>query len=465
MNNLLTPLKPSVGHKAQFGIPKELSIPTSRDACSDAYALLSCTVELRGQAGPEWPRNKWADVDKIHERITFKALAWLLERIRHVDDNLRAWQQVNSPGDHLNCECCAPRAPELHWVRSAKKVVAVEDPVQAGEYERRLKRRPSPFVTQLKLSEDGIGSVRVGINIPSLLHRAASRLPTKNRTGTITVSWRLDTNFTPAANLNLPKFRILSNKQDKEHAQPPNFKLPLRKEQLRSLEWMIRQESSTAPPFIEEEISEAMLDPLSWRAEGMAQRPIHIRGGVLADQVGYGKTAITLGLIDCTSKGAEKEFTKKGGILGKIPVKGTLIVVPPHLTKQWGSEVKKFTGTRFKVLVITTVSNLNGCKIEDVQDADIIVVASNIFKSNVYLDNLQLLSGAGELPAKDGRHFNAQLRKTLSSLKSQVDLLQESGSLAVLDEIKASQKRCEFSPESFQIILKQPYSRGRGCCC
>lgn len=450
MNNSLTQLKPSTGHKAQFGIPNEdLSIPISRDACSDAHALLACVVELRGQAGSEWPRNKWAEVDKIHERITFKALAWLLERIRHVDDKLRAWQHVDAPEDHLNCERCAPRAPELHWIQSAKKVVAIEDPVQAGEYECRLKRRPSPFVTQLKLSEDGFGSVRVGINVPSLLHRAVSRLPSINRTGKITLSWRLDTNFTQTANLNLPKFRILSNKQDKEHTQPPNFKLPLRKEQLRSLEWMICQECTTAAPFMEEEISEAILDPLSWRAEGMARRPFHLRGGVLADQVGYGKTAITLGLIDCTSESVEKEFAKKGGIPGKIPVKGTLIVVPPHLTKQWDSEVRKFTGTRFKVLVITTVSNLNSCRIEDVQGADIIVVASNIFKSNVYLDNLQLFSGAGELPAKDGRYFNAQLQKNLSSLKCQVDLLQKDGSLAVLNEIKGSQKRCELFSENF----------------
>ncbi len=54
----------------------------------------------------------------------------------------------------------------------------------------------------------------------------------------------------------------MSNKLDKEHKQPPHFKTPLRKEQLRSLEWMILQESPEAAPFIEEEISEAILDPL-----------------------------------------------------------------------------------------------------------------------------------------------------------------------------------------------------------
>ncbi|KAJ3514723.1 hypothetical protein NLJ89_g2214 [Agrocybe chaxingu] len=455
-------IEPSIGQNAKYAVPAHgLEIPSSKDACRNAYALLTCKVSLRGQAGPEWSCGKWLEVDKIHERGTFKSLAWLLERIRQVDDSLHDWQEVETPESHLNCERCAPTAPELHWVFRDKKFVAVEDPVQAGEYERRLKSRPSPFVTQLKLAEDGTGFVRVGINIPSLLHRAVSRLPTKNRTERITLSGRLDTNFTPAATQNLPKFVILSNKRDKEHDQPPNFKIPLRKEQLRSLEWMIHQEFVEAPPFIEEEISEAILDPLGWRAEGRAQRPRFVRGGVLADQVGYGKTAITLGLIDCMSKNVDKEFSKKGRVAGKINVKATLIIVPPHLTRQWDSEVKKFTGNRFKVVVISTVSNLNSVKIEDIQKADIVIVASNIFKSSAYLDNLQTLAGGGDLPSKDGRHFTAQLEKNLIALKDQVERLQEEGSLAVLKEIKESQKRLQEDAAAAAALIASKRLKGK----
>lgn len=458
-------MKSSASQNAQFGIPgTNLAVPVSKEACKDAYALLTCTVDLRGQTGPEWTRGKWTEVDKVHERSTFKSLAWLLERVRHVDERLCEWQGVDTPEDHFNCERCAPTAPQISWAQQKKKMVAVEDPAQAGEYERRLKSRPSPFITQLKLEDNGTGTVRVGINIPSLLHRAVTRLPTKNRTEQVTMSWRLDTNFTPAANLNLPRFVIMSNKKDEEHTQPPSFKVPLRKEQLRSLDWMIGQESRAAEPFFEEEISEAVLVPLGWRAEGRAQRPIRIRGGVLADQVGYGKTAITLGLIDCTAKSVEKEFSKKARIPGKIHVKGTLIVVPPHLTKQWESEVRKFTKDRFKVVAIATVSNLNKVKIEDIQNADMIIVASNIFKSGVYLDNLQLLAGANAFPSNDGRHFNAQLEKTLGALKTQTDRLQDEGSRAVLDEIKNSQKRRKQRLQRKPSITDLFNSRGRGSC-
>lgn len=389
--------------------------------------------------------------------------------MKHVDDDLRLWQQVEVTDHQQNCERCAPTAPKLRWLQVGKKVLPVEDPVQAGEYERRLKRRPNPFVTQLKLDEDDIGCVRVGINIPTLLHRALSRLPSLNRTEQATLSWRLDTNYTPSVNTLLPRFAISSNKKDREHTQPPNFKIPLRKEQLRSLEWMLAQESNTVAPFVEEEISEAVMTPLGWRAEGRAQRPVRVRGGVLADQVGYGKTAITLGLIDCSEKGVKKEFAALKHIPGKIAVKGTLVIVPSHLTRQWNSEIEKFLGKgRFKVIAISTVANLNKVTIEDIQKADIIIIAGNIFKSGVYLDNLESLAAAGELPAKEGRHFNAQLEKSLEHLKKQVDRLQDEGGKAVLRAMKEGQARGMWSYVFVWTSTHSYFQSGRGkarkCC-
>lgn len=345
-------------------------------------------------------------------------------------------------------------------------MVPIEDPVQAGRYERSLKKRPTAFITQWRLDENNNGTVRVGINVTTLLHRALSRLPSKNGTEKPSLTWRLNTNFVPIAASILPKFVLMSNKNDKEHAQPPHFKIPLRKEQLRSLEWMIAQESSRAEPFVEEEISEAILSPLGWRAEGRARRAIHVRGGVLADQVGYGKTAITLGLIDCTSKEVDKEFEKTKRIPGKIALKATLIIVPPHLTRQWKSEVGKFMKNKPDILLLSTVSDLNKATIEDFQNADIIVVASNIFKSNVYLENLQLLAGGRELPSQDGRHFNALLQASLETLKKQTDRLQDEGSSAVMEAIHAARATgkliASLQLHQFDCLFFDSRSSGRG---
>src|ERR1700722_14767424 len=187
--------KPSPDRNARFFIPgPTLNIPVSNDACRHANALLICRVPLHSQAGPVWPRGQWKEVDKVHDGATFKELTWLLERIRHVDDHFASWQSVNMLSERANCERCAPTPPSLKWSKVTKKISAIEDHTQAGEYERNLKRRPSPFITQLKLDDDGTGIVRIGINIPSLVHRAISRLPTENRPEQPRVSWRLNHN-------------------------------------------------------------------------------------------------------------------------------------------------------------------------------------------------------------------------------------------------------------------------------
>jgi SNF2-related domain len=426
--------------------------------------LLVARVPLRSQAGPEWPKGAWQEVGQIHERATFRALSWLLERIKIVDGSFAAWQEIELPKDHSNCERCAPTAPSLRWIKRGKKAEAIEDSAEAGEYERRLKRRPAPFVTQLRLDDNGVGTVRIGVNVASLTHRAFARLPKAGRKGKPTLSWRLNTNFKPLVNLILPKFNLLSNRPDPEHQQPPHFeKFPLRVEQLRSLHWMLEQEKSDAPPFIEEEVSEAMLDPLGWRAEGRAQQPVHIRGGVLADQVGYGKTAITLGLIDCTRKEVRRELEKAAEITGKIRVKASLVIVPPHLTRQWSTEIQKFVSPKAKMNVVTiiTASNLNPLTVEKIVEADIVVVASNLFKSAAYLANLEAIAAGGSLPATDDRYFKARLDTALESLKGQVDRLREEGSVSVMDAIHAARKRGE-SVSSTLFFMYQPLPRRRG---
>ncbi|KAI0333863.1 hypothetical protein GY45DRAFT_1432004 [Cubamyces sp. BRFM 1775] len=435
-------LKPATGHDAVFATPSaSVRIDVSQDACKSATALLVCRVPLGDQAGSEWPRDAWMEVDKVHERSIFKSLAWLVERIRNIDDQFSDWQTASEVDDHqVQCHRCAPVSPDIRWTKVKKRIAAFEDTIQAGEYERSLKRRPAPFVTQLKLDENGLGIVRIGVNMTSLMHRALSRLPTTGRTEPATLSWRLNTDFTPSVKISLPKFKLSSNRRDVEHPQPPSFKIPLRPEQLRSLTWMLEQEKKDAPPFVEEEISEAILEPLGWRAEGRAQRPHRVRGGVLADEVGYGKTAISLGLIDCAADDVEKEFPKVKKMKGHIATKATIIIVPPHLTRQWDSEVRKFTKKRFEVVVLHTASNLNSLKIEDVMNADMVIVASNLFRSQVYQDNLEAFAGAGELPIQDGRFFDARLDISLKALQGQVQRLRDEGAEEVMEQIKEGRK-------------------------
>ena len=165
----------------------------------------------------------WKEVDRIRERSTFRALAWLTERVRN-DENFIDWQEASLPEHFDRCERCAPTTPAIMWTRNQKnRIVAVEDTLGAGKYERDLKRRPAPFVTQLKVEGGRMGHVRIGINIASLMHRALARLPVGDGKETATISWRLDADYAPMAKLYLPKFTLRSNKADAEHEQPPSF--------------------------------------------------------------------------------------------------------------------------------------------------------------------------------------------------------------------------------------------------
>ncbi|KAL1747842.1 hypothetical protein HDZ31DRAFT_60876 [Schizophyllum fasciatum] len=437
-------LQASTIEDAKFGTPaRSLLDSVGDEACSDATALLSCTIPLQAEAASEWPEGDWHTVDKIHERGTFKALAWIFERSRTDSVVFNQWQNVICENP-TRCERCAPKTPTIHWVQArGKRMVAIEDAAEAGDYERRLKRRPNPFVIQWKRdASSGLCHLRIGVNLPSLLHRAQSNLPpTMLEASPLKLSSRLDTAYIPAMTNQLPKFTMKSNKQDPEHKQPPHFKIPLRKEQQRSLSWMIAQEAKDAPPFPEEEIAEAVLEPLQWRAEARAVREVRVLGGVLADAVGYGKTAISLALIDCNQKKVEKEFENAPDVSGKITTGATLIIVPPHLIKQWQSEVQKFTRDHFEVLVFSSHASINTKTIEDIEQADIIIAASNLFKSDNYLDNLAAIAGCGSFPSSDGRYFDAHLARAIEGVREKTEILKNRGSAAMLSQMKADQKR------------------------
>ncbi|CAE6441527.1 unnamed protein product, partial [Rhizoctonia solani] len=369
-------------------------------------------------------------------------------------EHLSEWHTLASVDtDHQkNCERCAPTPPAILWFKHSRKYYAIEDKQQAGPYEQALKNRPSPFVTQLRYDEESQrGTFRIGVNVATLMHAASARLPTANRTEPIILSYRFTTNFVPPAKLNLPAFTMKSNRRDPENAQPKKFKIPLRCEQLRSLHWMLAQESEDAPAFVEEEIAEAQLEPLGWRVEGKAERQVHIRGGVLADEVGYGKTAITLGLIACT---LEKKNSVSGGTLldGRIRTNATVIVVPPHLVLQWPSEVKKFTAKEFKVVVAKDQKDLNGVAIQDIIDADIVITASGTFKSDRHLENITAFAGERDLPSSDGRYFNARLDEALEKLKGQIVRLKKEGAKAVMENMIEAVNQAD---EEVDIVLKR----------
>ena len=191
---------------------------------------------------------------------------------------------------------------------------------------------------------------------------------------------------------------------------------------------MLRQES-TQEPFIEEEVAEEVLSALQWRAEARVMRPVLARGGIIADQVGYGKTAITLGLIDASKEIISKMKVPEEYANSSIVTKATLVIVPQHLMGQWPSEIEKFVGDSLNVVALKTMADFNQLSVKEVVEADVVLANFTVLQSELYLERLARLGGAngGAFPSgkTGGRHFNAVYAACLSGLKELVQKLKD----------------------------------------
>jgi hypothetical protein len=300
----------------------KIEVKVEDGAWKQAPTIVSCKVPLVRE-DKMWKQCETARGGKGFAEINlqkgtqvFKQLAWFTSRLT-LPDTVTSWSNLKTSDAEpfgFSCEKCAPAGPGVAWkiVSKGNKLSyqPQEDVQEAGAYEHALKRRPTPFKVVIK-KEGEVGHMDIACNGFSLAQRARALLP-KDSANLVALeaasekserrhwefSWRVVEHKEFSRVPDFSKLFLTSNKKDGSAAQPPNFKkFGLRPEQLRSLNWMLAQEA-TKEPCYEEEVSEAILGPMGWRAEGRVRRPTLVRGGIVADQVGYGKTAITLGLID-----------------------------------------------------------------------------------------------------------------------------------------------------------------------
>ena len=323
-------------------MPSTVSVPTTKlniklsaDGWKKCPEILTASVPLQeGDALVEQCRNAlsyvatsgersstWIDVNIQKSGKVFDALTFVTAKLPQ-PAHVHQWTPLDTAsgiingddGDYVVCGKCAPPRPSIRWTvvtkGKKKQYLPQEDGREAAAYERAIKTRPSPFNVQLKLSsavgmETIVVDVRFGMNAVALTQSALGLFPRESyarksmlhdasRNGKSTMDsdcifeWRVQPHVEDVSQSAgcFPKLILSSNKNDKPASQPPNFKkYPLRPEQLRSLSWMLAQEATTSP-FYEEEVAEGILSKLGWRAEGRVRRPVMVRGGLIADEVG-----------------------------------------------------------------------------------------------------------------------------------------------------------------------------------
>ncbi|OBT84724.1 hypothetical protein VE02_06091 [Pseudogymnoascus sp. 03VT05] len=376
---------------------ENFSITTSLNDCREAHVVLQCEAALPEGEFSKYRKDHWLEIGELEQKQFFSEYAWLTEKARTIP-GLDTWREIENQLASHRCATCAPAIPNMKWrLDEKRKIVPFEDPTEAAPFEIAMKGRPSPLVTQVCIDDAGIVDLKLAVNPQTLIHRAAAKLLGDDATSA-TLQWRLVTDYVAPPKMVFPAFALKNNDGDTPSTNPPRFKFTLRPEQQRSLHWMVEQEGKNVEPFVEEEVEEASIPLLGWRAEGRASRAKVIRGGVLADQVGYGKTVTTLGLIDMQRTSDEK--SSKEDIHGLIPIKATLILVPSQLPDQWYSEVRKFLPGSYKVTVLKSLANVDKYSVEDFQQADIIIASWSICEGDNYLFKLAQFAGVLELPEK-----------------------------------------------------------------
>lgn len=118
----------------------------------------------------------------------------------------------------------------------------------------------------------------------------------------------------------------------------------------------------------------------------LAPPPV-MKGGILADSMGLGKTLEVLGLIVASLEDLKREATEAAKHCKEddlIPTHATLIIVPPALVSQWKSEIRKATGDAlvvqcFNPKTLTFESDKNQ---EEDEDPDIVITTYSALSAN-----------------------------------------------------------------------------------
>eukprot|EP00930_Biecheleria_cincta_P032620 TRINITY_DN22621_c0_g1_i1.p1 TRINITY_DN22621_c0_g1~~TRINITY_DN22621_c0_g1_i1.p1 ORF type:complete len:1349 (+),score=265.47 TRINITY_DN22621_c0_g1_i1:55-4101(+) len=158
-----------------------------------------------------------------------------------------------------------------------------------------------------------------------------------------------------------------------------------------------------------------------------------VRGGILADKIGYGKTATTIALID---RGLgrplpEIPYVDQGRF---IPAKGTLVIVPSNLFEQWLNEIGKFIWNKplrqsmragwspksfpMKILAMSNVSPLSKAKAHEVAEADVVICSYRLLYSQIYCQRRDELSRGPCTTASSLSDLSKQTKLLLEGLAS-----------------------------------------------
>lgn len=479
-----------------------------RHPCSRDQVLLDMSLPIFGmseQAVEEIVKTL-RDLD-LRQQIDFAEFARLIEPCyaaveREILKYLRGGRILQLGQVILKEECqnCAPKLPELLWKKPTGTGSRWLGPVmvecqKAGQeaYSENLVNKPVAFRVDHNV-DPALGSasfqtvpgtyyvdIRFVGRGHTLLQQARSHLPRhpgfhkdpSATVGTFALEFCVLEDPRPklqAIDIQPPKYLV------QDPLQPAGFRngMSLFKEQLASLEWMLARENDEAEiSFMENEVAEVYVDHLRLRVFARAARHIVRRGRVVADSVGFGKTAVCLGLIDRQyqlDRGEFLDLRKKElhrEVVNLTHLRATLVIVPNQLTQQWKIEAERFLNAKYKICVVETFAQLQKEGIRVLENADVIICSNKVFRDAKYVSQLSKICDFQGLNItavpKAYRAWYKQMMDTLDSgLRGKIlDFLRatgvasRSGSLATAREFLAQAPRSPRNSPDWKSLSEE----------
>ena len=453
-------------------------------SCKDAFVTIfqSC-VPWFGPSPDGRRSGRRCEITEYNQEHMLANLKWLVSRLPNFSENPDKWTQMTVPCLHYRCYTCSPKRPQvkwresedgLEWKSSARRrkvvgnnktmMIPFEDASEAQPYERAVKERPSPFLLQVEPTEPfdlKKRNITIAINFQALAHRVLGTLIAglnESSLGHINVLWRLLTSPASSSRPSLPAFVLSSNQTDMP--QPFTFDgintrtghaLKLRIEQQRSLRWMIGQDSVHTDPFEEDVREESSSAHLGWRLEARVTKLRQVRGGIIADDVGYGKTVTMLALIKNQMQEATVEALSS--TVQQIPLSATCVITPTTLIQQWKDEILHFW-PGCNVLSINSSSTLEKTTIGQFQDAQIVLVSIGLFDKEAYTQRQAELAALPKHPQLNSlRSWKAWFEQSSERVKLYTAQLKQHSSPSQFDQVLSDDmKNYELDSVEYNII-------------
>lgn len=324
-----------------------------------------------------------------------------------------------------------------------------------------MKARPHAVLVAINTSKSR-SNVTFGLNLTTIAHRARKQLP-RDLEG-VDYQWRLTDSGAGEDAFKFKPFKIRSPEAVEPDTTDLQMLIDLFPNQKTSLGWMRRQEQGRN--FVLEANKDAVVPELGLRAEVCASSKVTLRGGICAHHPGFGKTILSLALIQsqylqqCPSDIVHEIPDRvRGSAKGFLATPATLIVCPGTLVQQWVDEIKDKLGYSEGVYVIHKIKHFDELTVEDLGSAKIIILDRKLLTSEAYIERL---AGFGALPEPVsylGRPFRDWLQTATGRARENVGTLVSDGVKALR---KALKERYERDIESDTFTAYVPSRRLRG---